>query len=193
MGATSAGVTSAIDPELDGVPSNDAEGDDSTTTGVDDEDGIRLINPQFWRGGQTGTLEAAFSTSSPDGSGSGYLVVWFDWNHNGEFEDAEASVNTAVSWTAASGNQTFSFTVPFCSDFDPSLDPNNCPIGKAPLDAPLYYRARLFAAAPTTPAAADCGQVSNGEVEDYLLNVAMTPPPSTSSPSPRPASRRPSC
>jgi len=168
---TLAGNTSAIwlgptiDAELTGVVSDLANGDDITPPLTDDEDGITLVNPGGWLAGFQGALTATFSASSPDGAGSGYLVVWFDWDHDGLFQADEAMVNTGVTWTAATSAQTFNFTIPSC---EPGV---SCVPGRYPMDTPLFYRARLFAAAPTNPATAYCGMVMNGEVEDYVYET----------------------
>ena len=126
-------------------------------------DGVTLVSPASWYEGTSGGAIDVTFNGSPSGANSGYLVVWFDWNHDGDFGDAgEMVVNQSISWTSSSPSapQTFTF---------------NVPTGINALGADLNYRARLFASAPGTPSTAYTGLFTNGEVEDYLALVGSLP------------------
>lgn len=69
---------SALDVDVDGQPSVDADGD--TLDGTLDEDGIVFVAPIVV--GQGGDLEVTASAA-------GLLDAWIDWNTNGNWEDTE--------------------------------------------------------------------------------------------------------
>ena len=125
-------------------------------------DGVALVNSTGWFEGTGGaTIQVTFN-SSINSSNSGYLVVWFDWNHDGDFTDAgEAAVSSSITsaeWTGSTYTKTFTFNVPSNG-----------------LSANLNYRARLFASMPSDPANAFSGQSFNGETEDYQAPVDTLP------------------
>jgi hypothetical protein len=74
----------AIDGEFDGVPSGNANGDDLVGT-PDDEDGVEEIPLSS---GASATLTVTASRYN------GYLQAWFDWNDDGDFNDANERVIT---------------------------------------------------------------------------------------------------
>jgi hypothetical protein len=142
-----------IDSELDGRPTGDATGDD--TLGIDDEDGVTLVNPAAWvEGIGGGSVDVAFSRGYTI-TEVAWLAIWFDWNHDGGFEPSEASVYEQVTWTG-NGTTTERFT------FD-------IPPGVGALVGGLYYRARLFTFEPAAGKGAYIGRTMGGEVEDYYF------------------------
>lgn len=88
-----------IDAELDGIPSNNANGDDLTAPSAD-EDGIIFgaIVP-----GSTGQITVQASQS-------GYLQGWIDWNDDNDFNDAGERVLTDKGLVA--GANSVSFSIP---------------------------------------------------------------------------------
>ncbi|GEM_PF-5871864 len=68
----------AIDAETDGLPSDDARGDDIDAA-ANDEDGVELLHP--FVAGKTSELQITASVP-------GYLNAWIDWNGNGDLSDA---------------------------------------------------------------------------------------------------------
>jgi uncharacterized repeat protein (TIGR01451 family) len=143
----------SINTEGNGQPSVDANTDSY-------DDGVSLHESEKWyEGSDGGSIDVTFS-SSASGANSGYLVVWFDWNHDGVFDASEAVVNQAVSWSGTSSG-------------DPQNLSFNIPTGGLSQD--LYYRARLFASAPGSPTSAFSGLYSNGETEDYYTPIGTLP------------------
>ncbi|TWU28062.1 S8 family serine peptidase [Bythopirellula polymerisocia] len=88
----------SIDVDLDGNPSANADGDD--TTNLDDEDGI-VVAPLI--PGATGSLIA---TASRQG---GNLQGWFDFNNNGVFEASEKVISNEALVT---GPNVVTFQIP---------------------------------------------------------------------------------
>jgi hypothetical protein len=147
-----------IDAELNGQPGDTTLGDDSLAT--DDEDGVTLVNPEWWFEGGTvtgGTIAVTFTAGSTAGT-TAWLAVWFDWNYSGSFDAGEAVVYQQVT-ILPGGTRTESFTFAI---------PEGGLIGPV-----LYYRARLFTSAPggTSPW---LGLATNGEVEDYRYEFGPT-------------------
>ncbi|HYG24795.1 MAG TPA: Ig-like domain-containing protein [Verrucomicrobiae bacterium] len=123
------------DIETDGAPAAPADGDQ-------DEDGVLL--PVVFNGN---TITDVRVTSSA----SGLLNAWFDWNADGDWDDAAEQVATNLSVSA--GTNVVAVAVP-----------NLLAGGRS------YARFRLSSDSDLTPR----GLASNGEVEDYeiLLNAA---------------------
>lgn len=88
------------DAEADGVPTVNANGDD--TAGTDDEDGVTIPN---LFAGQT----AAFTVNAPEG---GRLDAFIDWNGDGDFTDAGERVTAAGGTLLTVGTNTLNVAVP---------------------------------------------------------------------------------
>ncbi|MDW8309841.1 MAG: GEVED domain-containing protein, partial [Verrucomicrobiales bacterium] len=147
---------SRIDAEGDGQPTTPADGDDLNPAGADDEDGwdpgastlsvgglaapLPVINPQ------AGTLvELAVTVNVPAGVNA-LLNVWFDFNRDGDWNDAGEHVLRDVRVTAGLNRLRFAL-------------PAGVTTGLS------YARFRLSSAAGLAPG----GAAPDGEVEDYLV------------------------
>jgi len=151
---------SCVDAETDGQPSTNADGDDFTagyfTTGMcatagDDEDGVQLSTPLV-----PGTEACIQVTAHNATGGDAYLYAWFDWNNDGDFDDAGEMVNTgdfssgyAVVPDGGVTGQTYCFTVPDDATFE---------------GGEVHMRFRLTTDTLTSYA----GGAGDGEVEDYV-------------------------
>jgi len=140
--------------EQDGLPTTDATGDD--TDGSDDEDGVAraqstaAVSPAMWTNGTNGGRVTVTVTG-----GSGYLVGWFDFNGNGQFDSA--SGERAIAQTISAGTQAIDFDIP-AGTFDGTNSKS------------IYARFRLFENQPDDLDTSYYGQATNGEVEDYRWN-----------------------
>lgn len=91
---------SRIDPEGDGQPSPDADGDDANPPSLDDEDGVSFDTP---------LIPGEVATITVQAVGSGNFSAWLDFNGNGRFDAGERIfTNTLLS----PGSTALSFTVP---------------------------------------------------------------------------------
>ena len=91
---------SRVDPEGDGQPSPNADGDDANPSGLDDEDGINFDTP---------LIPGEIATITVLAVGSGNFSGWLDFNGSGQFGPGErVFTNTALS----PGSTVLSFTVP---------------------------------------------------------------------------------
>lgn len=137
---------SAIDWELDGQPTLNADGDDNNTPiGVDDEDGVTL--PSVFAAGGNAQVSVVASTA-------GFLDAWIDWNSDGDWADPGEQVFTSVPLIA--GNNVLLVPVP--------VPPNLVAGGP-------HSRWRF-----TTNAAAAVsytGWIDHGEVEDYEVRLEV--------------------
>jgi uncharacterized repeat protein (TIGR01451 family) len=122
------------------------------------DDGVTRVNGR-WQPDQTVTLNAEIS------GGSGWLTGWFDWNLDGDFDDAnEKAINQAV----ISGVNTINVIVP-----------NGALVGSGVATA-LAARFRLYESPiePLHPAAPNVamtnGGAIGGEVEDYAWSFTPT-------------------
>ncbi|MBL9164588.1 MAG: S8 family serine peptidase [Planctomycetaceae bacterium] len=149
---------STIDGELNGNPTANADGDD--TSGFDDEDGI-VFDPIV--AGSTVRLIATASRNN------GYLKGWIDWNSDGDFDDAnERLVFSGIGspsnnvLLSAGANQLF-INVP-------------AGVNVANVYARFRYGEQSTQVTPDTPVSnainTPYGAAQIGEVEDYLLPVA---------------------
>ncbi len=142
--------TTATDPDADGQPNTNADGDDNNTT--DDENGVTLPTTLTTSStGYSATVSFLKNTSS-----NIYLVGWIDFNRNGTFEASEgvaqtltnaistATRTTTLNWTGLSG-----------------LSPGT-----------TYARFRISTTAITANNPTGTGNA--GEVEDYTLTIAST-------------------
>ena len=135
-----------IDAETAPILRTDALGDDAN--GLDDEDGITFSNVGSWTEGAGGGGLTAEIT------GSGYLVAFADFNFDGDFDDAGEMI---INEPATTGVRNYTFNIPAGTDLSGGQD--------------IYFRFRLFKAAPFSPATSYNGITEGGEVEDYMVSV----------------------
>ena len=154
----------ALDLETNGQPTSDASGDGS------DEDGVTANVTSNWTVGSTQSFQVDVSNAT---SGT-VLGAWFDWNGDGDFDDADEFVSASV----VDGSNTIEVTVG--AGFDWQSDT-------------LYTRFRIFpsqAAAPggsldssdyigvNTPSEVDSNpslELTAGEVEDHIFEEDSLP------------------
>ncbi|MBK8968294.1 MAG: HYR domain-containing protein [Lewinellaceae bacterium] len=133
-----------VDAEPQGIPSTNADGDD--TGASDDEDGVSL--PAFLPGQLANITVSVMNTTGSTAK----LTGFFDWNTDGDFADAGemASVNVP---DGTNGNVILSVSVPANAVVNQLLG--------------MRFRLSTDAAASMIPV----GLAPNGEVEDYLAKV----------------------
>ncbi len=129
------------DVEADGQPTTAANGDDNTDT--DDEDG--LIAPVIIAGGSN---NLSVKTTNNAGKAA-KLWAFGDWNHDGDFADANEVASALVP--IGTNTITLTFNVP----------------NEAITATPTAIRLRLS----TEDALGPAGYAPDGEVEDYLVPV----------------------
>jgi uncharacterized repeat protein (TIGR01451 family) len=138
------GATVDADPSL--LNSPNAIGDDTNNT--DDEDGVVLA--PLMPIGQTTVVPVSIQ-----GAG-GFLSAWFDWNVDGDFNDAGEQMVTAQA--VAVGTVNLSIVVPVGAVIGPTFARFRVCTNNAALDN------------CNTPV----GTVQSGEVEDYQFQVGRT-------------------
>jgi len=116
----------------------------------DTDDGLALTGNEQWTQGMTLTIP--FTTTNTTGS-TAQLEAWIDWNGDGDFNDLGEMV--ADMDDAASFPSSLSITVP-------STAVQNQKIG---------FRVRISTTNNMTP----YGEISDGEVEDYMIMVKCPP------------------
>lgn len=127
-----------IDADSDGHPNAAAAGDDAAETG--DEDGVQFL---------TKLTVCKTAVIKVTASMAGKLDAWFDWNSDGDWNDAGEQL--FASQTLHAGSNLLQFTVP-CD---------------AEAFAPVYTRFRFSSAGGLT----STGLAIDGEVEDYLVEI----------------------
>ncbi|GEP45558.1 putative Ig domain-containing protein [Brevifollis gellanilyticus] len=133
------------------APNNNAAATGDDISGSDDEDGVSV--PAMMAG-----APATLPVTVTNTSGSlAYLNVWIDFNNNGSLADSGENilVNQGIFTGTSAAVQNISFTVP----------------ANAVTTTNLGLRVRLTSTSSPGPT----GLSGNGEVEDYLVNIA-TPP-----------------
>ncbi len=140
-----------LQAEPDGQPTADSSGDGS------EEDGVTAIVDGNWTAGSTQSIDVVVS-NAPSGA---LLAGWFDWNHDGDFNDA----GEYFTWNVSNGTNTLSLTVG--TGFDWATND-------------LYTRFRIFSSAAAAPGGsltqADfVGTATDGEVEDYRFEAGSLP------------------
>ncbi|MEP2774555.1 MAG: SdrD B-like domain-containing protein [Luteolibacter sp.] len=138
----------APDADTNGIPNALAEGDDSI--GSDDEDGVSTVDPVLWMDGTA--MSGNGGQIQVNVTGSGWLVGWIDWNHDGDFLDSGEMI---VSQAVNSGSLGIAFDIPAGT------------IGAT--SESWLSRFRLFTAKPPYPLFSYAGVTTDGEVEDHLL------------------------
>ena len=89
-----------VDPEVDGLPTVNASGDDFSSM-YDDEDGVLFL--KWLIPGQNDTIQVITS-------GGGVLNAWIDWNKNGSWADPGDQIFTTQ--TLGAGLNTLAYPVP---------------------------------------------------------------------------------
>ncbi|MFZ4633499.1 MAG: SdrD B-like domain-containing protein, partial [Saprospiraceae bacterium] len=136
----------SVDFETGGQPSALANGDDNNGS-PDDENGIAVF-PTF-NVGQTAVINV--STMNMTGKNV-FLVGFFDWNKDGDFNDPSESVYVTVP----NGATSVLLNVPV---------PNN-------VSTNMNLGARFRYSTDFAAASVPLGPAPDGEVEDYLITVA---------------------
>lgn len=143
-----------IQAELDGQPTTDATGDGA------EEDGVTVSLTSDWTPGSTQTIQVEVSNVNT-ANGLALLGAWFDWNNDGDFDDA----GEFFTWNLTEGIHQLQITVG--DDFDWQTDG-------------LYARFRIFSSAAAAPGgsltqADSVGLATDGEVEDYFWPPGTLP------------------
>ncbi len=143
-----------VDAELDGQPSLDALGDD-TTAAPDDEDGVQFANYLGSVAQPAGVMfigrDNALTITATSPFTTAYLNAWIDFNGDGDWDDAGEQIATA---RPSSG--TFGLTVVV-------------PTGA--ISGTTYARFRYSTQAVLTPYLT----APDGEVEDYRVVLVNSP------------------
>ncbi len=151
-GGSTLHLGTAPDADTNGLPTALGNGDDSF--GSDDENGVTLISPAAWTSGTVGTGNGGDIQVSV--TGSGWLVGWVDWNHDGDFLDAGEFI---VSQAVSTGTSAISFDIPGGT------------IGAT--SESWLSRFRVFTSQPAFPLFSYEGEAADGEVEDYLIEKPL--------------------
>lgn len=155
-------IGATVDDELDGQQSANADGDDSDSSG-DDEDGVDIA-AQTYKAGNTVNIPITVTNTT---GGVANLYAFVDWNGDGDFNDlGEAELVTVPN---VAGEQTI--LVEFVIPTDAQGAAINSP-------TPVGARFRLTTddlgavnADGTGADAASQGAATDGEVEDYILDI----------------------
>ncbi len=137
--------------------SSESNGLESATASADsNDDGV--VTPGTLDFPLGGTAEVTVTASA-----AGWLGGWIDFNHDGDFDDADENF---IDQAVASGANQVSFNIP-----------NSLPTGTA---VEFFTRFRIYPSRPTllssTGAALDATfQVMAGEVEDHRWSANVTP------------------
>ncbi|WP_395751928.1 putative Ig domain-containing protein [Prosthecobacter sp.] len=139
-------IGALTDTEYAQTTNTTATGDD--ITGTDDEDGVTL--PSMTAGGPAVIPVTVTNTSGA----TAFINAWIDYNNNGVLTDAGEQIasNTVVANGTSNAVQNLNITVP----------------ATATVGTNLGVRVRLT----STSTPGSTGQSGNGEVEDYLVNIA---------------------
>ncbi|MBF8149740.1 choice-of-anchor D domain-containing protein [Winogradskyella sp. F6397] len=108
--------------------------------------------------GQTYNLEVRVNT---DGEYFTTTMVWFDWNNDGDFSDANEDYDLGVAYNAVDGS----------TDESPlSIEiPSNAVIAATRMRVSTKYYDTDYPIDPPTP----CETSFDGEVEDYTINIVQ--------------------
>ena len=143
-------IGATVDNEVDGQQSANADGDD---TNGDDEDGVDLAGISF----RAGNDVAIPVTVTNNTGGDATLYAFIDWNNDGDFGDTGEEVLVTISSAAGSQTVLVNFTIP---------------TEAAGTDINSTVGARFRLTTDTLPANAWEGPATDGEVEDYVLQVS---------------------
>ena len=142
-----------VTPDADGF----VDGTDTNGNASDDTDDGVLLGGNSLQG--QNLVPGSTSILNLTTSGNGELNAWIDWNQDGDFTDTGEQIATNV--TPTSNAIALSVTVP-----------NTATLGNT------YARFRYS----TDTSLGPTGAASDGEVEDYAVEIAPNPPPLTSCP-----------
>ena len=168
---------SAVDAEADGQPGDAALGDDNNSTGrgtiVDDEDGITFLSAL-----SVGTTRQfrVFATEA------GFIDAWIDFDRSGNFTASEnlsfsslivSDGGAASSSGGGSGGGSIggSFDIGTGIAVPAGFSTVSFNIPNTAVPGPSIARFRLSSTGGLGPT----GAASDGEVEDYLINIAAPP------------------
>ncbi len=132
------------DPEFDGQPTANADGDDLDAQG-DDEDGIVFLTPLI-----PGTIAQINAIAWGGGFGCS-LDAWVDFNADGDWNDAGEQIFTSIGLGLGLPNHYLFFQVP--TNATPATN--------------TYARFRISYAGGLSPG----GLAPDGEVEDYKIFI----------------------
>ncbi|MEA3487902.1 MAG: GEVED domain-containing protein [Euryarchaeota archaeon] len=135
-----------LDGEVNGQPDSTATGDDTNGSGSDDEDGVTFTS--VLTPGSTATVDV--TAHVPSGCNGGNLSAWIDFNADGDWSDTDEQIFTDMQLTA--GLNTLMFDVP-----------SNATTGAT--------FARFRFCNDSGMCSSYTGPASNGEVEDYMVNI----------------------
>jgi len=146
--AIGASLSDAINSTVSTLAASDL-GDGVVLLQVADEDGVRFDS----------ILVPGKSTPiTVTSSGTGFLDAWFDFNHDGDWNDpGEQVLQNAI---VHAGENSLSVAVP-------QVLPSNSPLGET------YARFRISSAGSLLPT----GLAVDGEVEDYKVRILDNPAP----------------
>ena len=132
-----------IDAEIEGYPSDNANGDNQNAS--NDEDGFGDLSKIYFIAGEQTTLDFTATLGSVD---TGYLNAWIDFNQDGVFSDGEqVLINEEVTETS---DRQVTLTVPIEA-----------------LNGETYLRFRLSSQKDIDW----YGPAPDGEVEDYKIEI----------------------
>ncbi len=134
-----------VSTESDGHPSVDATGDTQ-------DNGVTMVSTQLTLGGSTFVNVVS--------SQAGWLAAWFDWNGDGDFDDADEAV---IDAPISSGTNSYNF-------YTPTTIPNG--------QTDFFSRFRVYPSRPQVVASQGAAFDTNfammfGEVEDYLFTFGV--------------------
>ncbi|MCB1877202.1 MAG: choice-of-anchor E domain-containing protein [Chromatiales bacterium] len=123
-----------------------------------DEDGVTI--PALVVGESADSIQISMPAAAS--AGTCFITAWIDFNNDGDFADSGEEIVRNEPFAAASGTS--------------SLPAFSVPDAGVPLPYTTYARFRCYESLQAAPVAT--GNVSNGEVEDYLVQInSDTPPP----------------
>lgn len=139
------------------TPDSAPAGNENADSDVDD--GVSLLpNMQFTPGNTVRIPVSIYNNTGNDA----YLRMWIDWNGDGDFEDIGEQVENSTYLSTGANNTVFiSVTIPT----------------NATQTQPIALRARL--STDDANSADPCGNgncATDGEVEDYLINISCPTP-----------------
>lgn len=143
---TIAGIRLGSSADADAALLNSASADGDDLNNTDDENGLTLTSPLALGG--TASVPVVIQ------NGSGFLDAWFDWNSDGDFNDAGEQMTS--SQAVAIGTVTLSIAVPVSAVAGQTFARFRVCTNNTALDS------------CATPA----GTVQSGEVEDYAVTLA---------------------
>ncbi|HWB34651.1 MAG TPA: GEVED domain-containing protein [Rugosimonospora sp.] len=159
-------IGQGVDPDLDGIPSPLADGDDRNRP-VNDEDGLAediVINPAS----TSLTIPCVNTTGAP-----ATLAGWIDFNVNGKFDAGERAVATVpvgsttvtLTWAPASTGLASGLHT-----LVSRLTSGGSTLATVPV-TPSYIRLRLYPGTVADPQATGAEFVAGGEIEDHRILV----------------------